>query len=436
MKLNISYAITLFLFILPIVLSVENNGFRVELRHVDSKGNFTQSELLYRAAARTMNRLSQIRGRQLFSSANIISTMRGGSKETPLGTYYMDLAIGTPPLFYSLIVDTATDLIWTQCTPCKKCVFQPTPIYNPSRSTTVSPIPCNSPIYEYLCSVDPPPPSCLCSYNYTYVAGWTSGTLKTETFTFGTTKAVQLSETVFGCSTSSSDDFNGTSGLVGFSRGVLSLPSQLNVSMFSYCLTSFFDTNSTSTLFLGHSAKFSGTAVKTTPFVKIPSDSPLSAFYYLSLQGISLGTTKLSVQPSAFTFQSDGTGGFIIDSGTTITNLINPAYHAVQNAINSIVNLRRVNGSNINGLDTCYNVPSGSSLPTMPDMTFHFQGADMVLPVENYMIPNPENNLWCLALFGTDGVSVLGNYQQQNFHILYDVDKDVLSFAPAQCDSL
>ncbi|KAF3332555.1 aspartic proteinase nepenthesin-1-like protein [Carex littledalei] len=206
--------------------------------------------------------------------------------------------------------------------------------------------------------------------------------------------------------------------------------------MFSYCFTSFLDTNSRSTLFLGPLSKFSGTAVKSTPFVKNPSKSPLNQFYYLSLQGISLGTTKLSIQPSTLTLQSNGTGGLIIDSGTMITYLINQAYQAVQNAINSIVNLHRVDGSKISGLNTCYNLPPGSSPPTMPNMMFHFQGADMVLPVKNYMILDQENNLWCLALSGTDSVSILGNYQQQNFHILYDVGKEVLSFAPAQCDNL
>ncbi|KAF3332556.1 aspartic proteinase nepenthesin-1-like isoform X1 [Carex littledalei] len=145
------------------------------------------SSYIYRAAARTMHRLSRFKGMELFSSANISSTVRGLSEE---GEYYMDLAIGTPPLQYSAIVDTGSDLIWTQCTPCRKCVSQPTPIYNPSNSSTVSSIACNSTLYQYLCSVEYPPPFCLCSYNYTYGTGWTSGTLKKETFTFGTTKLV------------------------------------------------------------------------------------------------------------------------------------------------------------------------------------------------------------------------------------------------------
>jgi hypothetical protein len=76
-------------------------------------------------------------------------------------------------------------------------------------------------------------------------------------------------------------------------------------------------------------------------------------------------------------------------------------------------------------------------------MTLHFDGADMVLPADNYMMslsdPDSDSSLWCLAMQNqtdTGVVSILGNYQQQNMHILYDVGKETLSFAPAKCSTL
>jgi len=87
------YAITLLLFIFPVAcLSQENNSFQVKLMHVDSKSNFTQLELLNRAAARSANRLSRLMGMQLFSSANISSTVHSPSGDS-IGEYFMDLAI-------------------------------------------------------------------------------------------------------------------------------------------------------------------------------------------------------------------------------------------------------------------------------------------------------------------------------------------------------
>jgi hypothetical protein len=91
------YAITLLLFIFPVPsLSQENNGFRVALTHVDSKSNFTQIELLNRAAARSTHRLSRLMGMQLFSSTNISSSVHGPTE----GEYLMDLAIGNPPVSF------------------------------------------------------------------------------------------------------------------------------------------------------------------------------------------------------------------------------------------------------------------------------------------------------------------------------------------------
>ncbi|KAE8673948.1 Aspartic proteinase nepenthesin-2 [Hibiscus syriacus] len=108
-------------------------------------------------------------------------------------------------------------------------------------------------------------------------------------------------------------------GPMGLGRGPLSLVSQLKEPEFSYCLTSIDETQK-SLLVMGSIA--SGTkslgAMKTTPLIRNPSQP---SFYYLSLQGITVGSTALPIKKSTFALQDDGTGGVIIDSGTTITYL-------------------------------------------------------------------------------------------------------------------
>jgi hypothetical protein len=200
----------------------------------------------------------------------------------------------------------------------------------------------------------------------------------------------------------------------------------------------FQDANITSTLLLGPSAALgNGTGVRSTPFVASPSTMPMSSYYYLNLTGISLGSTVLSIPPNAFALNADGTGGLIIDSGTTITSLVNAAYQQVRAAVASLVTLPTVAGADAMGLDLCFALPSPTSAPpTMPIMTLHFDGADMVLPEKSYMIS--DSGLWCLAVWNrTDGsMSTLGNYQQQSMHILYDVRKETLAFAPAKCNTI
>jgi len=163
----------------------------------------------------------------------------------------------------------------------------------------------------------------------------------------------------------------------------------------------------------------------------------MRVFYYLNLTGISLGTKVLSIAPDAFSIKADGTGGIIIDSDTAITSLEDAVYQQIHAAMLSVATLPTTDGSAAMGLDLCFALPSPTSAPpAMPSMTLHFDGADMVLPAESYMISG--SGVWCLAMRSQmDGaMSTLGNYQQQNMHILYDVRKETLSFAPAKCSTL
>ncbi|CAL5083288.1 unnamed protein product [Urochloa decumbens] len=379
-------------------------GVRIELTRIHSGPGVTASQFVRDALRRDM--LRHDARRRLAASDDGMVSAPTKMYSSILGEYMMALAVGTPPVSYPAIVDTGSDLIWTQCAPCSdQCFNQPTPLYNPANSTT--------PLS--MCEVAPAP-GCSCPYNQTYGTGWTAGVQGTETFTFGSSPADQtrIRGIAFGCSNASSDDFKGSSGARG-SWGWAGA--------------------TTSTLLLGTSASLDGAGVGSTPFVTSPSTA-LDNYYYLNLTGISLGTTALSIPPDAFTLNADGGGGLVIDSGTTITALVDSAYQQVRAAVVSLVTLHTKDGSE-SELDLCFALPSPTSAPPdMPSMTLHFDGADMVLPPESYMITYTDNSQWCLAMQNqTSGMlpSILGNYQQQNMHILYDVRKEMLSFAPAKC---
>ncbi|KAJ3670429.1 hypothetical protein LUZ60_010753 [Juncus effusus] len=404
------------IFFAPLILSTFT-GVRTDLTRAGSNQKLNTTELIHHAMIR-----DKFRHTNLYSnSPSITSPVR---KDSSFGEYLMTLSIGTPALKYPAIADTGSDLIWTQCQPCKSCFEQSTTFYDPSKSSTVGIIPCNSHTYLNLCTGNYPPPLCNCTYNYTYGTGWTSGTLDTEKFTFN---QVQIPNITFGCSTSSDKRyFSGSSGLVGLGRGPLSLISQLGATKFSYRLTSFFDIKSTSPLFIGPVATLPGNGMKSTSFVNNRNH------YYLSLKGISIGNMALLIPSSSFALKSDGSGGFIIDSGTTYTSLQIEAYRQVRKAISSLVkNLPTTVGQ----FDLCYQLQSGMPPPSLPNMVLHFNGADMELPDSNYMIM--DGNLWCLAMTASGNLmSILGNYQQQNKHILYDVANEMLSFMSALCDKL
>jgi Xylanase inhibitor C-terminal/Xylanase inhibitor N-terminal len=250
--------------------------------------------------------------------------------------------------------------------------------------------------------------------------------------TLGSQKA---DDVTFGCGDNNDGaGFSQGAGLVGLGRGPLSLTSQLGFEKFSYCLTSL-DETKTSPLFFGSLADFSAssnTPAQSTPLVKNPSQP---SFYYLSLKGFTIGSTKLAMPNSTFAINSDGTGGLIIDSGTSITYLEAAGYKLVKKAFTSEMQLPVADGTEV-GLDLCFTAPSDTSSIVVPKFIFHFDGADLDLPANNYMIADSTTGLICLTVMGSRGMSILGNFQQQNIQILYDVGNEKLSFMPTQCDQL
>ncbi|KAE8694112.1 hypothetical protein F3Y22_tig00110788pilonHSYRG00458 [Hibiscus syriacus] len=293
------------------------------------------------------------------------------------GEYLMYLSIGTPPKSYSAIMDTASDLIWIQCKPCSQCV------------------------------------------------------MSTEILTFG---KVLVPKIGFGCGEENeAEGFSKGAGLVGLGRGALSLVSQLKEPKFSYCLVPFDDTHK-STLLMGSIARVNRTfgAVKTTPMIHNPLQP---SFYYLQLNGISVGKTHPPIEKSSFALRADGTGGLIINSGTTITYLEGNAFHAVKKRFIKKMKLPLDNLGGT-GLDLCLTLPSGVTEVKVPKLVFHFEGADLDLPAENYMISDTESALICLAMGRSNDISIFGNIQQQNTMVLHDLKQNTVSFAQTQCHKL
>ncbi|KAJ1700827.1 hypothetical protein LUZ63_000606 [Rhynchospora breviuscula] len=414
------------LFLLPVLVTSSLHGARVELKYVDSTTDFSKSELIRRATHRSLQRVSKLV--TLVPSNNFSAACHAST-----ASYVMDISIGTPPVLMSAILDTGSDLIWTQCNPCTACFAQPNPIFTPANSTTFSKIPCSASLCKSLakstCNSE-------CDYEYSYGDGSsTKGFMGYETFSFGADNSVKFSGIGFGCGTNNIGATDNSSGIVGMGRGALSLVSQLNVSKFSYCFNSIHNKGS-SILLLGSWANMTSNTSKSTPFMPNPHGSPMSSFYYLSLEGITVGETLLPIPPSVFQLTAEGSSGLIIDSGTTVTALEERAFIMVTRAFMSRIKLPQASGASL-GLSLCFTLPdSGMKSVDIPKLIFHFDGADLDMPLENYIVEDTTNKLLCLGMVSTRGISILGNMQQQNMNILYDMEKGLLSFEPAVCSKL
>jgi len=411
-----------------------SNGLRIDLVHRDSfDSNVTPTERLRRAVERSQMRLDRLHMSSVlttdefgFETKDVQVPVYSGS-----GEFLMKVAIGTPNISMSSVMDTGSDLIWTQCKPCVDCYKQPTPIYDPSSSSTYSKVPCSSPLCQgFSCH------QTECTYDYNYNDySFTKGVLSYETFTLS---SKSLPNIAFGCShDSEGHGFGAGTGIIGFGRGPLSLNSQLGKTTgnkFSYCLVGGSPSPSKSSpLFVGQTAILSGNDVQSTPILQSKAN-PSS--YYLSLKGISVGNQSLDIAPGTFDLQNDGSGGVIIDSGSTITYLPENAYEAVFNALSSI-HLQQTDGSPFS-LDLCFkeNLDAVSLNAKFPAIDFHFEGATYRVNQRNYML-NFQGDTVCLAMLpSSSGSTILGNVLQQNYHIHYDLEKNVLSFQRTVCSTL
>ncbi|GAB2213081.1 hypothetical protein Droror1_Dr00021099 [Drosera rotundifolia] len=395
-------------------------GFSAELQHVDADKDLTQFERLERAIERGSRRAKRIE--EIIQS----STSSGSEVVAPLspgeGEYTMSLAIGTPAQTYSAIMDTGSDLIWTQCQPCTQCFNQTTPIFDPTQSSSFSVLSCSSQfcldLQQETCSNN------QCQYTYGYGDGSnTQGYMGSETFTFGSASQPNIA---FGCGTQNQGFGAGPAGLVGMGGGPLSMPSQLGASQFSYYLPSMNDASQSSTLGFGSAANGTATgSTITTPLVQNPS---VPTFYYFAPTGISVDGNQLSIPSNAFTLNSDGSGGMIIDSGTTLFYLQQNVYNIVRQAFVNSTNLTPVSAPS-SGLDLCFQLPSDSSNLQLPSLVLNFANGNLELPTSNYFVLASQQVI-CLAMGSQSGMSIFGNIAQGNILVFYNTAASTLSFTP------
>ncbi|KAF8701235.1 hypothetical protein HU200_033721 [Digitaria exilis] len=412
--------VTLMLSFLLAAANAENGIYRATMihRHTETGTiNFTQ------AAHQSRHRLSMLALRlNKKTLSRVVDAQTPLTEDGKAGVYDMEISIGTPPQKLTALADTGSDLIWAKCGACSSCEPKGSPSYYPDKSSSFSKLRCFVPLCTALMSesdVSCGDGGAECDYRYSYGLEkdshhYTQGYLANETFTLGGDTVPEIG---FGCTTMSEGSYGSGSALIGLSRGPLSLVSQLNVTGFSYCLTS--DASKKSPLLFGSGALLKGSGVQSTPFISEPDPS----YYSVNLQSITIGDV---------TTPGTGYSGIVFDSGTTVTYLTDPAYTQAKAAVLRQTNLARA--PDRDGFEACYQSPSNGRL-AVPSMVLHFDGADMALAVKNYFV-DMGDGVVCWFVQMSPSVSIIGNVMQVDFHVLHDVNNSVLSFQPANCDSL
>ncbi|CAA3007960.1 aspartyl protease family 2 [Olea europaea subsp. europaea] len=367
------------------------------------------------------------------------------------GQYLVSVHLGTPPQRLLLVTDTGSDLTWVTCSACRQnCSSRAT--FFPRQSTTFSPYHC----FDSSCKLVPHPREHVpcnhsrlhstCRYEYSYSDGSVSrGFYSHETTTFNSSsgKLVQFQYLSFGCGFNNSGpsvsgpSFNGANGVMGLGRGPISFFSQLGRQFghkFSYCLMDYtLSPPSTSYLLIGGS-KYRGAKRYKLSFTPLLSNPLSPTFYYIGIDSVFVNNVKLHISPSVWAIDELGNGGTVVDSGTTLTFLKEPAYRIILATVDRLVKLPKSVEPSL-GFDLCFNV-SNELRPSLPRLSFKLGGGSLFAPPpRNYFI-DAADGVKCLALQPvkpSSGFSVIGNLMQQGYTFEFDKDRMRLGYSRHGC---
>ena len=196
-----------------------------------------------------------------------------------------------------------------------------------------------------------------------------SGTFGRDILVFETTDegTSQISDVIIGCG--HNIGFNsdpGYNGILGLNNGPNSLATQIG-RKFSYCIGNLADPYyNYNQLRLGEGADLEGYS---TPF------EVYHGFYYVTMEGISVGEKRLDIAPETFEMKKNRTGGVIIDTGSTITFLVDSVHRLLSKEVRNLLgwSFRQTTIEKSPWMQ-CFYGSISRDLVGFPVVTFHFAG--------------------------------------------------------------
>ncbi|KAM3734853.1 hypothetical protein ACB098_10G045300 [Castanea mollissima] len=410
---------------------------------------------------------------------------------SPGSDYTLSFTIGSnPPQPISVYMDTGSDLVWFPCSPfeCILCEGKSTTTTPPPKLSKNATVSCKSPACSAvhtslsssdLCAISHCPLDYIetsdCSsfscppFYYAYGDGSLIARLYKDSLSVPTSSSVPsmlLPNFTFGCAHTALGE---PIGVAGFGPGLLSLPAQIATvspqlgNRFSYCLVSHsfnhYRVHRPSPLILGRyddkerkdNSGIDGSDSAEFVYTSMLDNPSHPYFYSVGLKGISVGKRNIAAPEIVKRLDRNGNGGTVVDSGTTFTMLPASLYNSVVAEFDRRVGRVHGRASEVEdktGLEPCYYYDG--KVVNVPAVVLHFvgNGSSVALPRRNYFYEfldgDKKKNVGCLMLMnggddeelsGGPG-AILGNYQQQGFEVVYDLEKKRVGFARRQCSSL
>lgn len=350
------------------------------------------------------------------------------------GQYLMKMSYGTPPVESFSLIDTGSSLSWIQCLPCTHCYPSESPPFNPRSSTSFEYV-TDCGLVENNSSNYKSPGNNACPYNVVYLDhSYSRGDLARETIRVGSGRnTVTFRKFLFGCGHENVGHTHPhkSAGLVGFGLEEHSFISQLHEYIggrFSHCFAPATSSRPGKISF-GSDATISGSGVVSTPLI-IADDH-----YYITLEGVTVGTTRLDYVPPAAANNKSSTnttgsknGGLILlDTGAEGILVPEGLHVQIDVLVQKQIHLRPTSHL---PFTLCY--PSASLRDSeIPKITFHFDGANLELGPANTFLVREDKR--CLSIVPRHDIILFGNVGMINFLVAYDFQHHTVSFKPTDC---
>ncbi|CAI5991034.1 unnamed protein product [Closterium sp. NIES-65] len=399
--------------------------------------------------------------------------------------YHTEVRVGSSQQAFSVVVDTASDLLWLPCD-CVRCTdgpsssATPTP-FKPAESTTLTTMPCDSSSCSAWaddrslsvgCSIAPdlPTPDSTCQYSLVSSSpqGSSAGNLVRDEVHLSLEDGSFLAPNLtFGCGRYQTGvlatDNGAPGGVLGLGTGPLSPLSQLAESGvvpragFALCLEGddAAAAGGGSHLLLGTTD--AGPASGSTRVYKnslrwlaLPRIG-MTALVYVKIKDMRLGTADLVVTPDMFPpLSSTGAGGTALDSSSAASVLPRPAYMALATAFLVQYPLMKFASSESaqEGVDCLdandYHQASmtpAEFLQQFPPLTLVLAGgkgsADFTIAPTNYLKIVPSSpHVVCFTVRMASSQAeraVIGDLWMRDKYLVIDTHKDTLSWIDANC---
>ncbi|CAK4652454.1 unnamed protein product [Aphanomyces euteiches] len=348
-------------------------------------------------------------------------------------THFAELYLGIPPQRATVIIDTASAFTAVACSSCANCNLNgDRPAYNPAKSTTVRNVSC---LGSFPCTSCPSKTQCTIHQRQEYADGSAMDAFVVQEQSYiGALNGGSLSSIVqanavplpVGCQTSVGGQFKtqNESGILGMQQNAPTIlaamvsASRVARNVFSLC----FDATGGTFVLGGQDLSLHDGPTLYTPLAKN------EAKYWIDLVDIFVGNASLGIASTSYV----GYGGgrtFLLDSGSTISRLPGVVYDEFVNRLYRA------------GLPTASTVLSIEQIQTLPRLKLVLRGvttnstsATIDMGPEQYVLIDPSTGRFILGFSrGLDLGGVLGANFMLHYDVLFDLEKQQIGFAKANC---